>query len=68
MFLTQRELAAVTAFRHELHRRPEPSGEEVETARAVAAALEVTSRTESSRISADTAWLRCTTALKSGRR
>lgn len=37
--LTDAEVAEVTAFRHALHRRPEISGEERETARAVAEAL-----------------------------
>lgn len=37
--LSAEELAKLTAFRQALHRRPEVSGAEVETARAVAAAL-----------------------------
>ena len=39
MFLTQEELSHITAFRRELHRYPEVSGEEVETARRVQEAL-----------------------------
>jgi amidohydrolase len=39
MFLTQEELSNITAFRRELHRYPEVSGEEVETARRVQEAL-----------------------------
>lgn len=39
MFLIDRELEALVAFRRELHRRPEVSGEERETAEAIVAAL-----------------------------
>ncbi|UWU25851.1 amidohydrolase (plasmid) [Rhizobium sp. CB3060] len=39
MFLTSEQLAEITTFRHSLHRRPEISGEEVETASAVIDAL-----------------------------
>jgi amidohydrolase len=39
MFLTQEELASINAFRRELHRYPEVSGEEVDTARRVLEAL-----------------------------
>lgn len=39
MFLIDRELEALTAFRRELHRRPEVSGEERETAETIFAAL-----------------------------
>lgn len=42
MFLSTDELEQVTAFRCALHRRPELSGAEAETARAVAAALDET--------------------------
>ena len=42
-FPTDLELAELAAWRHELHRRPEISGEEAETARAVRAALALTS-------------------------
>lgn len=37
--LTNSDLMELTAFRRDLHRRPEISGEEVETARTIAAAL-----------------------------
>ncbi len=39
MFLTNRDAIELQAFRHELHRHPEVSGEERETARRVAEAL-----------------------------
>ncbi len=39
MFLIDRELEALTAFRRDLHRRPEVSGEERETAETVVKAL-----------------------------
>jgi amidohydrolase len=39
MFLTQEELTHINAFRRELHRHPEVSGEEAETARRVREAL-----------------------------
>jgi metal-dependent amidase/aminoacylase/carboxypeptidase family protein len=39
MFLIDRELEALTAFRRELHRRPEVSGKERETAETIFAAL-----------------------------
>lgn len=39
MFLTNRDAIELQAFRHELHRHPEVSGEEQETARRVAEAL-----------------------------
>ena len=39
MFLIDRELQALVAFRRELHRRPEVSGEERETAETIVAAL-----------------------------
>ena len=39
MFLIDRELEALTAFRRELHRRPEVSGEERETADTIVKAL-----------------------------
>ncbi|MBD9647495.1 amidohydrolase [Ensifer sp. ENS09] len=39
MFLIDRELEALTAFRRDLHRRPEVSGEERQTAETIAAAL-----------------------------
>ncbi|QEE44385.1 amidohydrolase [Rhizobium sp. WL3] len=39
MFLTNRDLVELQAFRHELHRHPEVSGEERETARRVVEAL-----------------------------
>ena len=39
MFLIDRELEALTAFRRDLHRRPEVSGEERETAETIVAAL-----------------------------
>jgi len=42
MFLIDRELQALVAFRRELHRRPEVSGEERETAETIVAALAVT--------------------------
>ena len=35
MFLTNQDAVDLVAFRHDLHRRPEISGEESETARAV---------------------------------
>ncbi|MEB8387347.1 amidohydrolase [Rhodobacteraceae bacterium KMM 6894] len=37
--LTNRDLVELRAFRHDLHRHPEVSGEEVETARTIVAAL-----------------------------
>ncbi|TCM58154.1 amidohydrolase [Rhizobium sp. PP-F2F-G48] len=40
MFLDQNDLAALVAFRHDLHRHPEISGEERETAARVQAHLE----------------------------
>ncbi len=39
MFLIDRELEILTAFRRDLHRRPEVSGEERETAETIVAAL-----------------------------
>ncbi len=39
MFLTNRDIIELQAFRHELHRHPEVSGEERETARRVVEAL-----------------------------
>lgn len=39
MFLTNRDMVELQAFRHDLHRHPEVSGEEQETARRVAEAL-----------------------------
>lgn len=39
MFLTNRDVVELQAFRHDLHRHPEVSGEERETARRVAEAL-----------------------------
>ncbi|KSV89756.1 amidohydrolase [Sinorhizobium sp. GL28] len=39
MFLIDREFEALTAFRRELHRRPEVSGDERQTARTIVAAL-----------------------------
>lgn len=39
MTLTNADIVALTEFRHALHRRPEVSGHEVETARTIAAAL-----------------------------
>jgi len=39
MFLTNRDVVDLQAFRHELHRHPEVSGEERETARRVVEAL-----------------------------
>ncbi len=42
MFLSDSDTAEVIAFRHELHERPELSGEERDTARAVCAFLERT--------------------------
>ena len=39
MFLTQEELSHINAFRRELHRYPEVSGEEAETARRIQEAL-----------------------------
>lgn len=39
MFLTDRDVAELTQWRHELHRKPELSGQEAETARKVAAFL-----------------------------
>ncbi len=39
MFLTNRDMVELQAFRHDLHRHPEVSGEERETARRVAEAL-----------------------------
>lgn len=42
MFLKSDELDEIIAFRRELHRRPELSGEEVETARTVTRALQPT--------------------------
>ena len=41
--LTNLDLVELTAFRRELHRFPEVSGEEVETARRIVAALTVLS-------------------------
>ncbi|MDK1386826.1 amidohydrolase [Sinorhizobium sp. 8-89] len=46
MFLGSGELEEITAFRRALHRRPELSGAEAETARSVAAALEETGADE----------------------
>ena len=43
MFLTDRDVAELTEWRHELHRAPELSGQEAETARKVAAFLATTS-------------------------
>ena len=43
MFLTDRDVAELTEWRHELHRAPELSGQEAETARKVAAFLAATS-------------------------
>ena len=43
MMLTNLDLVELTAFRRELHRFPEVSGEEVETARRIVAALAVLS-------------------------
>ena len=40
MFLTDRDVIELQAFRHELHRHPEVSGEERETARRVVDALQ----------------------------
>ncbi|WP_377274884.1 amidohydrolase [Rhizobium sp. R86522] len=40
MFLTNRDVIELQAFRHELHRHPEVSGEERETARRVVEALQ----------------------------
>ncbi|EKF59962.1 cellulose synthesis protein [Agrobacterium albertimagni AOL15] len=40
MFLTNRDVIELQAFRHELHRHPEVSGEEQETARRVVEALQ----------------------------
>ncbi|MFN4206234.1 MAG: amidohydrolase [Agrobacterium albertimagni] len=40
MFLTNRDVIELQAFRHELHRHPEVSGEEQETARRVVKALQ----------------------------
>ena len=42
MFLSERDLIELTEWRHQLHRRPELSGEEAETARKVEAALAAT--------------------------
>ncbi|NRQ18279.1 amidohydrolase [Ensifer sesbaniae] len=42
MFLIDRELEALTAFRRDLHRRPEVSGEERETADTIVVALDET--------------------------
>lgn len=42
MFLNSDELDEITAFRRELHRKPELSGEEIETARMVSRALQAT--------------------------
>ncbi|MFN4099634.1 MAG: amidohydrolase [Pararhodobacter sp.] len=39
MILTNSDIAELTVLRHALHRKPEVSGQEAETARAVAAAL-----------------------------
>lgn len=43
--LTNADLIELTAFRRDLHRRPELSGEEVETARTIVAALKALSPT-----------------------
>ena len=40
MFLTNRDVIELQAFRHELHRHPEVSGEELQTARRVVEALQ----------------------------
>jgi metal-dependent amidase/aminoacylase/carboxypeptidase family protein len=42
MFLTEHQLTELIAWRHELHRRPELSGQEEETARTVQALLHAT--------------------------
>ena len=42
MFLSERDLTELTEWRHALHRRPELSGAEIETARAVEVALAAT--------------------------
>ena len=42
MFLTDRDVRELTEWRHELHRAPELSGQEAETARKVAAFLATT--------------------------
>ena len=42
MFLSDADLAGLVAFRRDLHRRPELSGEETATARTVAEALAAT--------------------------
>ncbi len=39
MLLSDRDIAELTLWRHELHRRPELSGQEAETARAVESTL-----------------------------
>lgn len=68
MFLTNRDMLDLIELRHDLHRHPEISGEEKETARRIRNFLEQAKRTGLLPISAATASQRSMTAEKAVRR